>query len=110
MAEFWLGVAAGGSAVAVATVWLCWWLHRRHTDALELLAIRLETIQRTQYESDVQWRRRAADWDRFAGQVLSSSKHQDHLYEILPSHSTLRRAERDHRSARPTGARPPEQE
>ncbi|MEV6493420.1 hypothetical protein AB0M20_33090 [Actinoplanes sp. NPDC051633] len=91
MAEFWLGVAAGGSLAAVVTVWLCWWLHRRHTDALELLAIRMETLQRTQYESDVQWRRRAAEWDRFAGQVLSESDQQGRLMEMLPSHSALRR-------------------
>jgi hypothetical protein len=47
MAGFWLGAAAGGSVVAVATVWLCWWLHRRHTDTLELLAIRIEATSST---------------------------------------------------------------
>ena len=91
MAGFWLGVAVGGSVVAVATVWLCWWLHRRHTDTLEVLAVRLEVLQRTQYENDVKWRRRAADWDSFAGQVLSTSDQQAQLMKILPSHSTLHR-------------------
>jgi hypothetical protein len=91
MAGFWLGLAAGGSVVAVGTVWLCWWLHRRHTDALEALAVRLEVLQRTQYENDIKWRRRAAEWDHFAGQAISTSDQQSHLLELLPSHSTLRR-------------------
>jgi hypothetical protein len=91
MAGFWLGVAAGGSLVAVATVWLCWWLHRRHTDSLEVLAVRLEILQRSQYENDIKYRRRAAEWDRFAGQVLSTADHQAQLLEMLPAHSSLHR-------------------
>jgi hypothetical protein len=93
MANFWLGAVAGAAAVAVASVWLVFWLHRRHLAMLEVAAIRLEAVQRAHYESDLRWRRRATEWDQFAGQVLSTSDqfHQGQLLRLLPSHSALRR-------------------
>lgn len=93
MANFWLGVAVGASVVAVCAVWLLFWLHRRQTAMLEVAAIRLESVQRSQYETEVRWRRRAAEWDAFAGQVLTTADQPSHslLLRLLPSHSALRR-------------------
>ena len=91
MADFWLGAAVGASAVAVVSVWLVFWLHRRHAAMREVAAIRLETVQRANYENEVRWRRKAAEWDAFAGQVLTTADqmHQGHLLRLLPSHSAL---------------------
>lgn len=90
MADFWLGAIAGGATTALATVWLCFYLHRRHLLEQEAAAIKLEALQRIQYENDVRWRRRAAEWDQFAGQALTTPN-RNHLLPLLPRHSTLHR-------------------
>jgi hypothetical protein len=93
MADFWLGAVVGGCAVAVIAVWAAFWLYRRHLEALEAAKIHLEAVRRAHYESDLRWRRRAADWDNFAGQVLAAATNPAHIHllSLLPAHSTLRR-------------------
>lgn len=95
MADFWLGAVVGGCAVAVLSVWACFYFHRRNLEATEAAKIHLNAVRRAQYESDVHWRRREADWDDFAGQVLSAATqpHLTHLLTMLPTHSALRRPE-----------------
>ncbi|MFG1608451.1 hypothetical protein [Actinoplanes sp. NPDC049265] len=93
MPDFWLGAVAGGCAVAVIAVWTGFYLYRRHLEAMAAARIHLEAVRRTQYESDLRWRRQAAEWDSFAGQVLSGADQLRHsfLLTLLPSHSGLRR-------------------
>ncbi|MEV6632090.1 hypothetical protein AB0M54_15200 [Actinoplanes sp. NPDC051470] len=95
MAAFWLGAVVGGCAVAVASVWAGFFLYRRHLEAMAAAKIHLEAVRRTQYESDLRWRRQAAEWDSFAGQVLSSADgHRfGYLLTLIPTHSGLRRYE-----------------
>lgn len=95
MADFWLGAVVGGCAVAVLSVWAGFYFYRRHLEAIEAAKIHLNAVRRAHYESDLHWRRREADWDGFAGQVLAAATqpHLSHLLTLLPTHSALRRPE-----------------
>jgi hypothetical protein len=95
MADFWLGAVAGACAIAVISVWAGFYCYRRHLEAMAAARIHLEAVRRSQYESDLRWRRQAAEWDSFAGQVLSGADQPRHglLLTLLPAHSGLRRYE-----------------
>jgi hypothetical protein len=98
MPDFWLGAVVGACAVAVIAVWTGFYFYRRHLEAMAAARIHLEAVRRSHYESDLRWRRQAADWDSFAGQVLSGADQFRHslLLTLLPSHSGLRRHEDQH--------------
>src|SRR5690242_19571492 len=97
MADFWLGAVTGGCAIAILSVWAGFWAYRRHLESMRAARIHLDAVRRSQYESDLRWRRQAAEWDSFAGQVLSGADQPRHglLLTLLPAHSGLRRYE-DH--------------
>ena len=97
MRDYWLGVVTGGALAGVATVWVWFWFFRRRVTDQEAAAKRLSEAKKAQYEADMRWRRRAAEWDAFAGQALTAvdDAHHDTLIDLLPSNSALQpRSER----------------
>ncbi len=100
MKDFWFGVAVGGGLLAVVAMLLVYKMHRRYLEALRDANARSDAYQRSKYEHEQEWQRRAqewqrrtAQWDEYVSQLLRKSDrvHQGIVWALLPEHSAHRR-------------------